>query len=105
MKVRPWGFWGEVHQACLVDHPHLSKNTNFLRDMVNVTVGTVWQTALVAAPIFLVIRHWNEFYIAMGVAIAATVFLWRNWYVHLQDYPADMPAELLVGTADEHLIK
>jgi len=104
MKVRPWGFWGPVHQACLADHPNLSKNANFTRDMVNVVVGTVWQTSLVAAPIFLVIRHWNEFFIAMSIAIAATLFLWRNWYVHLKDYPADMPRELLVGTADEHLI-
>ncbi|MES1189690.1 MAG: sodium:solute symporter family protein [Steroidobacter sp.] len=105
LKVRPWGFWKPIHDLCAVDHPQLMKNSNFLRDMVNVIVGIAWQTALVAAPIFLVIRHWNEFFIAMGIAVAATLFLWRNWYVHLQDYPADTPAELLVGTADEKLLK
>jgi len=73
--------------------------------MVNVAVGIVWQTSLVAAPIFLVIRHYNEFSIALGLAGFCTLFLWRNWYRHLHDYPADLPQELLVGTSDEHLIK
>jgi len=105
LKVRPWGFWKPIHDLCLQDHPNLSRNKDFIRDMVNVAVGTIWQTSLVAAPVFMVIRHWNEFFIAIGVAIATTLFLWRNWYVHLQDYPADTPAELLIGTADEKLLQ
>jgi len=104
LKVRPWGFWEPVHQACLQEHPDLAKNTNFLRDMVNVMVGIVWQTSLVAAPIFLVIQQYDRFAIAMGLAAAGALFLWRNWYRHLQDYPADIPPALLVGTKDEHLI-
>lgn len=105
LKVRPWGFWGPVHQACLQEHPALLKNTNFLRDMINVVVGIVWQTSLVAAPIFLVIHHYSEFALCMGVAAACTIFLWKNWYQHLEDYPADVPNELLAGTNDAHLIK
>ena len=104
LKVRPWGFWGPVHDACLSEHPALAKNTNFLRDMVNVAVGIVWQTALVAAPIFLVIQQYDRFLIAMGVAAAGALFLWRNWYRHLQDYPADIPPEMLKGTKDEYLL-
>ena len=80
-------------------------NKNFVRDMINVAVGIVWQTCLVAAPIFLVIHYTSEFAIAMGIAAACTIFLWKNWYQHLQDYPDDLPKELLVGTADEHLLK
>jgi len=105
LKVRPWGFWGPVHRACLNEYPNVKANSNFARDMVNVTVGIVWQTSLVAAPIFLVIRHYTEFSIALGLAAVCTVFLWRNWYRHLQDYPADLPQDLLIGTSDEHLIK
>lgn len=104
LKVRPWGFWGPVHQRCLQDHPELVKNTNFLRDMVNVAVGIVWQTSLVAAPIFLVIQQYGKFGIAMGLAAVCALFLWKNWYRHLQDYPTDIPPALLVGTKDEHLI-
>lgn len=104
LKVRPWGFWGPVHQLCLQEHPELAKNSNFLRDMVNVVVGIVWQTALVAAPIFLVIQQYDKFGIAMGLAAVCALFLWKNWYRHLQDYPTDIPPALLVGTKDEHLI-
>lgn len=105
LKVRPWGFWKPVHDACLQEHSELLKNTNFLRDMVNVVVGIVWQTSLVAAPIFLVIHYYTEFAMCMGVAALGTLFLWKNWYQHLEDYPKDVPTELLVGTNDEHLIK
>lgn len=104
LKVRPWGFWGPVHEQCLQEHPELTKNTNFLRDMVNVVVGIVWQTSLVAAPIFLVIQQYDKFSIAMGLAAVCTLFLWKNWYRHLQDYPNDIPTALLMGTKDEHLI-
>jgi len=38
------------------DDPGFVKNRNFLRDMNNVFVGIVWQTALVARPIFIVIK-------------------------------------------------
>jgi Na+/proline symporter len=104
LKVRPWGFWGPVHDRCLQEHPELEKNTNFLRDMVNVVVGIVWQTSLVAAPIFLVIQQYDKFCIAMGIAAIGALFLWRNWYRHLQDYPTDIPPELLKGSKDEHLL-
>ena len=76
-----------------------------MRDMINVAVGIVWQTSLVAAPIFLVIHHTQEFITALGLAGFCTLFLWRNWYQHLQDYPVDLPQELLLGSSDEPLIK
>lgn len=105
LKVRPWGFWAPVYDACKQDYPNLARNPNFVRDMVNVAVGIVWQTSLVAAPIFLVIHYTAEFAMCMGVAAVCTLFLWKNWYQHLQDYPEDMPQELLLGTSDERLMK
>jgi hypothetical protein len=105
VKVRPWGFWGPVRKAAQEQYPAIEANTNFKRDMVNVVVGIVWQTCLVAAPIFLVIHQTTEFAIALTIAGLCTLFLWKNWYQHLQDYPSDLPQEFLVGTSDEHLIK
>jgi len=105
LKVRPWGFWEPVHQACLQERSNLKANRNFIRDMVNVAVGIVWQTSLVAAPVFLVIHYTSEFSACMALAGVCTLFLWWNWYRHLQDYPDDLPSELLVGTADERLLQ
>jgi len=103
-KVRPWGFWAPVLVEVQKDYPQVGANKNFARDAVNVVVGVVWQTALVAAPIFMVIKHWPEFIVAMCIAIATSIFLWFNWYKKLEDYAADTPASLLQGTNDEHLL-
>ncbi len=95
LKVRPWGFWGPVLAAARKDYPELKANTYFSRDAINVIVGIIWQTALVAAPIFMVIKHWQEFIIAMIVVAVTSLFLWRNWYMKLENYPDDLPVEYL----------
>lgn len=103
-KVRPWGFWAPVLAEVQKDHPQVGANKNFARDAINVAVGILWQTSLVAAPIFMVIKHWPEFIVAMVIAIATSIFLWFNWYKKLEDYAADTPASALQGTSDEHLL-
>lgn len=86
-KTRPWGFWEPVYQALRTEQPGLSKNSDFARDMVNCAVGLVWHTALTAAPIFLVIQHWQSFTLAVSVIVTTSAFLYFNWYRHLQDVP------------------
>jgi solute:Na+ symporter, SSS family len=103
-KVRPWGFWAPVLAEVQKDYPQVGANKNFARDAVNIIVGIVWQTALVAAPIYMVIKHWPEFLVALAIAAATSIFLWFNWYKKLEDYPADTPAAVLQGSSDEHLL-
>ena len=103
-KVRPWGFWGPVLVEVQKDYPQVGANKDFVRDAVNVVVGIVWQTALVAAPIFMVIKHWPEFIVAMAIAVVTSIFLWFNWYKKLEDYPADTPVSAVQGTNDEALV-
>lgn len=105
LKVRPWGFWAPVLAEVQKDYPQVAANPHFARDAINVVVGVVWQTSLVAAPIFMVIREWPEFIVAMAVAAVTSLVLWFNWYQKLEDYPADTPPEVLQGTADEGLLK
>lgn len=105
VKVRPWGFWGPVRAAAQQEYGAVAANTNFKRDMVNVLIGILWQTSIVASPIYLVTHQYQQFFIAMGIVLVCTLFLWRNWYRHLQDYPTDIPPQLLKGTNDEHLLK
>jgi len=95
VKVRPWGLWGPVRRAVQQEYPDVKANTEYGRDAVNVVVGIVWQTALVASPIFMVIQYWQEFLISMSVVAVTSLFLWRNWWVKLKDYPDDMPAEVV----------
>ncbi len=99
LRVRPWGFWQPVLAQLQQQYPELQPNRGFKRDSINVLVGIVWQTALMAAPIFLVIKHWPEFSVAMLVIVVSSLFLWFNWYQKLEDYPADINPES-IGQGD-----
>ena len=84
-KTRPWGWWKPVHELVVADNPAFRKNTSAARDMANVAVGIVWQTALVAAPIYLVLKQWGPAAIAALLVAVASVVLKRNWYDKLED--------------------
>lgn len=90
LKTRPWGFWKPVLKELQKDNPDIQPNSDFARDSVNVCVGIVWHSGLIAAPIFLVIQQFLPMTIALGVVILASVFLKVNWWNKMQDYPADL---------------
>lgn len=82
-NVRPWGFWGPIRRKVAALDPAFPHNRDFGRDMVNVVVGTVWQTLLVLLPIFVVLmKPVPALVTAAGIAVT-TWFLKRNWYDHL----------------------
>jgi solute:Na+ symporter, SSS family len=81
--VRPWGLWGPIRRLVEAEDPSFEPNRDFKRDMVNVTVGTIWQTALVAAPFYLVLRHWGAASVAVALAAATMLFLKKSWYDRL----------------------
>jgi len=89
LKTRPWGFWKPILKKLQAENPEIQANTDFGRDIFNVVIGIIWQTALVAAPIFMVIQDWNKFFVAMVVIAICTVILKFNWYDKMEDYPAD----------------
>ena len=105
-KVRPWGFWGPVHAAVLEDHPGTTANTEFWRDMLNAGVGIVWQTALTATGIYLVIGEYRSLAISSACVVLTSLFLKVNWLNKIQDYPADMQCTSDItgvgGAANEH---
>ncbi len=79
-KTRPWGFWKPVVQAIQKEDPGFQSNPNFGRDMLNVAVGIVWQTALAAGGIFLVIQDYRQLWWCLGVIVLTSIFLKINWY-------------------------
>ena len=89
LKTRPWGFWKPIHEKALTRYPNLKKNKDFGRDMVNVIVGVVWQTALTAAGIYLVIQSFAAMWTALAIAAVCMVWLKFFWYDNLEDYPED----------------
>lgn len=83
--VRPWGFWKPVHKLVLAEDPTFEANKDFGRDMFNVVIGICWQSALVAFPIFLILREWTPFLVAIGIVVVTSVILKFNWWNKLKD--------------------
>src|SRR5690606_18335688 len=59
LRVRPWGFWRPIHKLVAVENPKVLANRDFKRDFFNVVVGMVWQVALTATGIYIVIRDYE----------------------------------------------
>lgn len=78
--VRPWGFWKPIHEKVLAEDPDFVGNKDFRRDMFNVGIGIIWQTALVIFPIYLVLLDTVPFALALGVAIVCTLILKKTWF-------------------------
>jgi uncharacterized membrane protein YeaQ/YmgE (transglycosylase-associated protein family) len=96
LKVRPWGFWRPVHDSVVAENPKVVANRDFRRDMANVAVGIVWQTALTATGVFLVLEDYRSLVWSVSLVAVGTLILKFNWYDKLQNYPADLQME---GTA------
>ncbi|HVY84010.1 MAG TPA: sodium:solute symporter family protein [Caulobacterales bacterium] len=88
-KTRPWGFWQPVHRACEAETPGIARNKRFWLDAFNVVVGVIWQTAITASPIFLVIQEWTKFAVAIAIVAACSIILKFSWYDTLEDTPKD----------------
>src|SRR5882672_9002 len=82
-RVRPWGFWGPVRAAVLREDPAFPVNRNFRRDMLNVVVGTVVQTVLVALPLYVVLRRFDGVAVCLAILAVGGVVLKKNWYDRL----------------------
>jgi len=82
--VRPWGFWGPILAKVQAEDPSFKPNPDFGRDMLNVLVGIVWQTSLVALPVFVVIRRFDSAAIAVGLVAVTSVILKFTWYDNLE---------------------
>ena len=92
LKVRPWGFWGPIREKVQAEHPQMKPNENFWRDMFNIVVGIIWQTALTTTGIYLVIEEWTYLAISVAVVVVTMAILKYSWYDRMRDYPEEHPA-------------
>ncbi len=84
-KVRPWGFWKPIHNKVVGEHPDFQKNTNFKRDMFNIVIGIIGQTALVALPIYIVIKEQTSLIVTIVILVITGIIMKRSWYDRLED--------------------
>ena len=84
-NVKPWGFWGPIHDKVVAEDPNFVKNKNFKKDMFNVTIGIVWQTTLVALPLFVVFHEFLYAFLTAIVAGLSTFVLKKTWWDRLHE--------------------
>jgi Na+/proline symporter len=90
LKVRPWGFWKPIHDKVAREHPSLRANRHLKRDILNIVVGIVWQTSLVAAGIYVVLQEYGALAVCAALTLITSFILKLTWYDRLEDYPADL---------------
>lgn len=79
-KVRPWGFWKPIHEKVVAENPDFVSDASFKDDMLNVFVGVIWQTALVAIAIYVVTLQWIPVVICTAIIAITSFILKKNWY-------------------------
>ncbi len=89
-RTRPWGWWRPILAAVHRRNPEFQPNRDFGRDVFNVVVGTTWQTAFIALPIYVVIHMWREAGICLAIIAVTSTILKFTWYDRLE--PATVPA-------------
>lgn len=87
-KTRPWGVWSPVLAALRADEPGIQPNRDFWRDMFNAGIGVVWQTAITASAIFLIIREMDKFWLTLGMVALCSIIMKFTWWDRLRDEPA-----------------
>jgi hypothetical protein len=84
-SVRPWGFWKPVIDQIKADDPAFQPNRTFKRDMLNIVLGTLGQTSLVAMPIFLVIKMQGPLLITLVIIAIIAVIMKKTWWDQLEN--------------------
>jgi hypothetical protein len=84
VRTRPWGWWGPVREAAVRRDPSFQPNRDFGRDVWNVVIGIVWQTAFVALPIYVVIHEWRAAAACLTIIAATSAILKFTWYDQLE---------------------
>ena len=84
-SVNPWGFWGPIKKKVMEEDPSFTPNKNFKMDMFNVLIGTIAQTALVALPIYIVIKDTMPIWITIIITVICGVILKKTWWDKLPE--------------------
>jgi hypothetical protein len=85
-NVRPWGFWKPIDDLVVAEDPSFIKNSNFKTDSFNIIIGILWQTSLVALPMYFIFHEFTAGVITLAIAITLTFILKKTWYDKLHEH-------------------
>jgi len=83
--VKPWGFWKPIREKVMQEDPEFIPNKSFRMDMFNIGIGTIAQTLLVLAPMYLVLRKNLPLFICLAVVTVCVFIMKRTWWDRLPE--------------------
>jgi hypothetical protein len=83
-RVKPWGFWKPIHEKVIAENPDFEENKNFWKDMLNILIGVIWQTSLVALPFFIIFRKTPLIFGVGAIVLITSIILKYTWWDHLK---------------------
>ena len=78
--IKPWGFWKPIHDKVVAEDASFERNSGFRKDMFNVVIGIIWQTALVVFPSYLVLMEVVPILVSVAIAVICSIILKKTWY-------------------------
>jgi solute:Na+ symporter, SSS family len=84
--VRPWGFWGPVHDIVVKSDPSFKSNKNFSLNMFNVALGIIGQLCLTILPMYVVLWLKLPLLITVVILLVIIAILKRTWWDRLNEY-------------------
>jgi len=84
-NVRPWGFWKPIQDKVLAENPDFEKNKDFKRDMFNIIIGVIAQTALVIFPIYIVLKQILPLLVSLSIIAVAAIIMKKTWWDKLPE--------------------
>jgi hypothetical protein len=84
--VRPWGFWGPIHQSVLKDDPAFVGNRNFRRNAFNIVLGMIAQLCLTLLPMYIVLGLGLPLLINTALLLIIIIILKKTWWDRLNEY-------------------
>ncbi|WP_319592453.1 sodium:solute symporter family protein [uncultured Draconibacterium sp.] len=79
-QTRPWGFWEPIIRNVRLENAFFKPNKSFKLDMLNVVLGTIGQTAIVALPIYLVLKNYLGMGISAAIVIVVGIIMKKLWW-------------------------
>ena len=86
-NVRPWGWWKPVLKELQKEDKTITKNGDFVSDMLNCVVGIVWQSSMILLPIYFMIRDYPKTFMALGIFAITTIILKFTWLDKVRKLP------------------
>jgi len=85
-NVRPWGFWRPVRELVVKEDPGFTANTNFRRNMFNISLGIIGQLCLTLLPMYIVLWLKAPLLITVTLLLIIILVLKRTWWDRLNEY-------------------